>query len=917
MITCSKVLIHDIILSFPADSLSLELVSVSGTNAAKHPYAKCFASFDLDIDSSCTLTITPKFGNNWISSLWSASATYTQYQACPTSASFGFSTSSAIGTGDLATLLASSIWPDTPVAAPTVTASDGILNVVADGATLKYRPVTRLAVGAVSSYIYVFDYVYLIISFIFAVLFSFYNFLTFFLLFLQNGFFSAVAVAGAPACGSTAGPGTGFATECSTSTTCGAGRRSVPITALNKAYVCALCPSGSFSTGGSTCTKVAAGKALESVGSTSDVSTACAAGTYSSSGSSDCRPCTAGTFQASTGQSTCNACPAGWNSHIPGSTKCVKCVDGRAVACATTNGASCDTNTATSGDFTATVPSTKFSAKATWSNTYGYPVMATCTTTNTLLSMSVSSTCVVTIQTLGVSAASATSSLSCSSPSNTEAVLTAYFTDATTISSKLTTKAGNIVKIVKGTAATALDVSIIAASTDPNKVPAGTVIVAETITVTGGQVAGAAAAAATCPGGSYRSGTAIGSLSCKACPVGQFCVADVTVTTDCPAGTANDILGRSVCVACDALYYAPDAGLTSCSLCSGTTNVEKTTCSTDMAVCGAGQNWDFSLNKCTCAPGYGYSLSGTTITCTKCTTNTYSKGGTDTCTACATGSNSAAGATACTTCGLGLSRNALGVCERCPAGTEPSSSGTGCAACAEKYYNPVDPTKTQYALYPICQRIPSGQKGNAAKTLVSDCGEGTYSAWIDTSNRVPAVGTDCATCPEGTVSPGNSKKCISCPGGTSASGGVCNRCNPGSFRPQFFSNDCSTCPIGTDTAGKKGASKCRNCSPGEFAKSEGAATCDQCGTNKYSSGPGSDSCETCAPGYDTDGEVGMSTCTACSAGFYNNAAGGSCLECDPGTYQDQAGKTSCKNCGIGFISEDPASEACIPCDAGA
>jgi len=68
--------------------------------------------------------------------------------------------------------------------------------------------------------------------------------------------------------------------------------------------VCAVCPAGTFSGGG-----------------TATSCSACAAGSFSPAGSASCNACPAGTFAAGTGSNTCMSCPAGTTSGA-GATAC-------------------------------------------------------------------------------------------------------------------------------------------------------------------------------------------------------------------------------------------------------------------------------------------------------------------------------------------------------------------------------------------------------------------------------------------------------------------------------------------------------------------------------------------------------------------------------------------------------------------
>ena len=598
----------------------------------------------------------------------------------------------------------------------------------------------------------------------------------------------------------------------------------------------------------------------------------------------------------------------------------MKCIAGRPATCTDATGATCDATAGSSGEFTAVVPTDTLKTKSTWNSGFKYPELAgTCSGTNTLLSFSVSAICSVQIQALGVSTSS--SGLACSNPSNSAAILTAYYTDATTMMSRLpstTTAGGYIAKAVKGTAATALDFSIIAATIDPTKKPQNTVIVTDTLTVNGGQLLTATAAAATCPAGSYRTGTTTADISCKACPVGQFCTADVTSATDCVAGTANSLLGAGDCPVCSGSTYAHDPGMTTCKVCEngGIVSNDKTTCSTDEVNCPDGKTFDVVSLKCLCSPGYGTTNNATT--CTKCASGYSSAGGVADCAACSTNTYSPAGSVTCSACPVGTASNADGVCVRCARGQEPAPNGSACQSCASGFFNPPNTNlgESAYAMYPTCQRVPAGKRSNVARTLTFNCDAGTYSTWTDSATRVPADGSTCQVCSSGTISAAGSKRCTACPAGTLSDGTVCTRCPTGTYRPSFGANVCENCPIGSDTFGRTGAAKCRSCSPGEFGAAEGTAMCSSCPVNTVSVDYNAASCVECPSGTDTDGDTGLSECSDCSPGYFNPASGGNCQECAAGEWQDTAGQLKCKKCTIGTFSGDTGSTECELCEPG-
>ena len=519
--------------------------------------------------------------------------------------------------------------------------------------------------------------------------------------------------------------------------------------------MCALCGAGTYSgAAASTCSKCASGTANGAVGGTSDsVCVNCNAGAYSSTGSSDCRPCALGTFAPAAQASSCSACPTGWSAHLPGAIECVKCVAGRAFTCATTSGSGCESAAGSSGDFTARVVGDTLTAKATWDNTFAYPIVAgTCAESMVQLAVTVSDICVVQVQALG-SSTTTSNGKKCSDPSNSGAVLTAYYTATDKITSRLATANGNVVIITTNSDAHRLVFSVVAATTDPNNVAAlASTSVQQVLGVTGGEIATATAESASCYGGTYQVGSGIGSLSCVASPVGQYSLDNAMSPTDCPIGTANDILGVTTCDACTGSTYAADEGLSTCDVCADTVTTDSGKnigCSTDVTVCGAGKTFDGRENRCVCSAGYG--TMNNAATCTACNTGKFSGGGTERCKACAVGKYSKAESAACSSCPVGTANDGNGNCNRCHKGMEPNPISSACVACADGWYNPPSTDDASLALNPICQRIPAGKK-SSNKISVTYCAAQTFSMWMDLITRVPANGTTCQTCPEAATS---------------------------------------------------------------------------------------------------------------------------------------------------------------------
>ncbi|KAL4524675.1 hypothetical protein Ndes2526A_g06790 [Nannochloris sp. 'desiccata'] len=864
---------HAMAATCEAGSLDLDLVSAIGTGAATHPFAKCFNSMTVSVSSGCTITLTAKGQRSYIPALWSADDTYNQVKECPTSSSLAFADpTAATATTGLASLLATSIYAEGVTAS--VTASTGEITIVStylsNEATLKYR-----STGTTGA---------------------------------ATGIFNIV---GAPSCDTGA--------ECAaTDTGCGPGLYSVLIQGQST-YICAVCASGSYSASGATiCTKCIAGTTLSSVGATSNTCSACAAGTFAALGSSDCRPCAPGTYQDSPSSSECVVCPTPWSSYTYGATQCVKCTNGRPAAC---TGVACssDITAGSGGSFVATVANDNtWTTASSWPLAYVYPaLLGTCSPANTILSFKVTATCTMEIRALAQTATTA-NGLMCSDPSNIASSVTAHYVGTNTIMTLLPdieTK-GNILKIVKKVAIT-VTMTVAAASRYPI---ATTATVTGDLTVNGGTLVGTDVYA-TCPAGTYFTGTTDADLSCPACEPGFYCPADSTsstLPTECAVGTYSSILGQSSCDSCPDSTYAPSEGSSQCLTCASPDVVGSSGATCVSTECEADKTFNYDTVVCDCAPGYYASGDGA---CTICPANTYSSGGpTDTvvasCTACPTGQVSDAGSSSCSYCPDGQVK--IGeVCGRCSAGQEarivsPRTYAT-CEACPFGYYNPAG---TDGGQFDMCQRCEDGKKTDAGKTLCINCAPGTFSIWNTLSDRVPANDpTLCAACSAGGYSASGASKCILCAGGAQATPNrdSCVRCTAGTYRIFSSAEGCQACPAGT--AAGAGSDTCLNCRPGQFSAA-GAGTCSSCAVNTYSTDPGSTTCMECRPGTSTVGESGASQCAACPVGTFFNATSKACDECAMGYYQNREGQITCKTCPIGTFSDAEGSSTCELCPPG-
>ena len=209
---------------------------------------------------------------------------------------------------------------------------------------------------------------------------------------------------------------------------------------------------------------------------------------------------------------------------------------------------------------------------------------------------------------------------------------------------------------------------------------------------------------------------------------------------------------------------------------------------------------------------------------------------------------------------------------RCAAGTYQSQAGqTSCLACNPGYYCPSGAA----ALIPC----PAGYFSNATGLQSANQCTQTYPGYV-----ARAGGTQQTPCAAGTVAVTGGLACTPCAAST-------------------YQNE-------------TGQLSCRACEPGYFCP-EGASAPLPCGQGTYSSATNLASAGECtetSAGYFAP--TGSTEQVACAPGtIASGTRSGSCTNCAPGTYQDEAGKTSCLACTAGSYCPTGASAA-LPCPSG-
>ncbi|KAK1159790.1 hypothetical protein AOXY_G21211 [Acipenser oxyrinchus oxyrinchus] len=150
--------------------------------------------------------------------------------------------------------------------------------------------------------------------------------------------------------------------------------------------------------------------------------------------------------------------------------------------------------------------------------------------------------------------------------------------------------------------------------------------------------------------------------------------------------------------------------------------------------------------------------------------------------------------------------------------------------------------------------------------------------------------------------------CISCSAGTYYDGdqGRCALCPAGTYQDEEGQLSCEACPgpesLGSSrTAGARNISECGGqCQPGEFS-SDGFKPCLSCQVGSYQPEAGRTTCFSCGGNLITkhSGAVTFQDCETkvqCSPGHFYDTTTHRCIRCRVGTYQPEFGQNYCVAC---------------------
>ncbi|XP_058544164.1 signal peptide, CUB and EGF-like domain-containing protein 2 isoform X6 [Neofelis nebulosa] len=154
------------------------------------------------------------------------------------------------------------------------------------------------------------------------------------------------------------------------------------------------------------------------------------------------------------------------------------------------------------------------------------------------------------------------------------------------------------------------------------------------------------------------------------------------------------------------------------------------------------------------------------------------------------------------------------------------------------------------------------------------------------------AGHQCVSCRAGTYYDGAQERCILCPNGT--------------FQNEEGQITCEPCPRSENPGALKtpeawNISECGGlCQPGEYS-ADGFAPCQLCALGTFQPEAGRTSCFPCGGGLPTKhlGATSFQDCETrvqCSPGHFYNTTTHRCIRCPAGTYQPEFGKNNCVSC---------------------
>ncbi len=460
---------------------------------------------------------------------------------------------------------------------------------------------------------------------------------------------------------------------------------------------------------------------------------------------------------------------------------------------------------------------------------------------------------------------------------------------------------------------------------------------------------------ASCPAGTYQTGTGvISSVNCTQCGPGKY-------------QTRLGAISESGCSLCSAGKYFTGFALASqldCTSClpgkyqSGLGRISEANCS----LCRVGEyQSSSSAPACSlCEPGT-YQTGVGAETCRLCTAGTYQSGSggqnASACLKCPMGHFSLGGSSVCSMCEAGKFANEYGNASYAQAALTASSvtaswgmssysrsalvGSLGSLAdvsamlwpsalsCSNRSYVQVDVREQMMLTQVIFWNYYDGRRYcNISIELSSTC------AFAGEQVSVFAC-SEYSSCPNMTSSGHQisfdpvQARCVRWSSSRSTSSPniefvslrmyeascCCTTCSAGTYQTGQGAVNCSLCLAGTYQTASSSIN-CSLCGPGTYHTLTGQTSCAQCGSGVYQSTSGQTFCSACSPGsYQAGtGASAVSSCTPCGLGNFTNRSGSAfCRMCEPGQYNNITGASFCTNCPPFTYGSSSSQSTCQVC----
>ena len=221
--------------------------------------------------------------------------------------------------------------------------------------------------------------------------------------------------------------------------------------------------------------------------------------------------------------------------------------------------------------------------------------------------------------------------------------------------------------------------------------------------------------------------------------------------------------------------------------------------------------------------------------------------------------------------------------------------------------------------------------GTTGSTSQTACAAGTYQPSTgqpscldaDAGHYVDSTGQSAQTaCAAGTYQPSTAQTaCLDADAGhyVGTTGSTSQtECIPGSFQNQTGQTTCVMAPPGTFTS-TFASSIPQPCNLGTYQGQQGQTSCEISDPGYFVDIMGSDSQTPCPAGTfnPSSGSISQNTCIDSNPGHYSPTEGTSIeIACDPGSWQNESGQTSCKQAIPGYHVPGASATSQIPCSLG-